>query len=153
LANEVAGLMQVEHRIQVPTVDLRCGYWQPKGKDPGNGMNRWNNMAYGQYDAKQEYCGAVQNGLPNGWGKWSTGPPDLEYNGDWKDGQANGRGTFSSKRRTVYEGEFLSGEPNGEGRYIGLNNTIYSGRVTAGRFYGQVTVQHGNIVRTVLIGG
>ena len=150
---DVNGLVLRYEGMQVPLVDLPRGDWQPQGKDPGNGMNKYNNRAYGDTDPKEEYGGAVQNSRPNGWGIWSTeGPPRQEYIGTWKNGQPNGHGMFRLNGTTIYEGGFLNGKPHGEGRYLGTGET-YSGRLRAGRFYGQVACQKGNTVRMVDLGG
>ena len=135
-------------KIKVDCVDLRRGWWQPKGDDKKTGLRKWNNMAYGHDIPKQEYCGHVEKKLPSGWGRWSIeGPERLEYEGYWEDGFPHGHGTFLLDGAIVYQGPVLKGRPSGQqGSYYWADGTRYTGRLTKGRFDGQGTIQRGNMV-------
>ena len=40
---------------------------------------------------------------------------ECTHTGEWRDGQANGRGTFRNARGTVYEGEWANDMKSGHG--------------------------------------
>ena len=53
------------------------------------------------------YKGEVENGVPNG----------DKYVGGWKEGNRNGKGTFTFSNGSKYVGEYKDGLPNGQGSY------------------------------------
>jgi hypothetical protein len=59
-----------------------------------------------------------------GMQKW---PDGAKYEGDWRDGMAQGRGTFHHANRDLYTGEFYMDRANGYGAYIHENGQRYEG--------------------------
>ena len=47
--------------------------------------------------------------------KW---PDWAKYEGDWRNGKIEGRGTFYHENRDLYTGEFVNDKANGYGAYI-----------------------------------
>ena len=68
------------------------------------------------------YNGHFYEGVPNGWGMYvflSDNPLKGDrYVGEFKDGQAHGRGTTFFKLGAVYTGQYAFGLPDGLGTYI-----------------------------------
>jgi|APSaa5957512535_1039671.scaffolds.fasta_scaffold136095_2 hypothetical protein len=48
-------------------------------------------------------------------------PDGAKYEGDWRDGMAQGRGTFHHANKDLYTGEFFKDRANGYGAYIHEN--------------------------------
>ncbi len=108
------------------------------------------------------YTGEMVDGLPNGYGSFSTVNPDglaWTYEGEWKNGHCNGQGTTSWEDGFTeggqyqndylngygweywddvlqYEGEYLDGEFNGQGTlYAYTGEVLYSGAFQNGFIY------------------
>ena len=58
--------------------------------------------------------GEIKDGLANGTGKIAYADGS-RYEGDWQDGERNGRGTFVFTNGARYVGEFRENKPNGRG--------------------------------------
>jgi uncharacterized protein (TIGR02145 family) len=61
----------------------------------------------------------------NGYGECQYS--DGIYSGEWKNGQRNGKGTFTSSNGDTYTGEFLNDNRNGNGKYQWKNGDVYEG--------------------------
>jgi hypothetical protein len=60
-----------------------------------------------------------------------------EYVGEFKNGQRNGKGTYTSANKAKYVGEFKDGKRNGHGTaYAPDGSVISSGRWAADKFLG-----------------
>ena len=55
---------------------------------------------------------------------WQDG---AKYNGDWRNGMAEGQGTFYHANADVYTGEFFQDRANGFGVYVHSNGQRYEG--------------------------
>lgn len=76
------------------------------------------------------YKGKTKDGKANGIGKatfYLEGEFDGEYEGEWKDNDFHGNGTFIWKNGSKYIGEFAYSRRNGTGEYIWPNGNIYKG--------------------------
>lgn len=64
--------------------------------------------------------------VKHGFGKqiWKDG---AKYEGEWREGKANGKGTFYHLNGDVYEGEFVDDRANGYGVYYHKNGSKYTG--------------------------
>ena len=91
-----------------------------------NGILGWNE--YGNQDYHAKYEGEIENGQPNGQGKWTL-PNGNKYEGEWKDGKQNGQGTYSFSNGMKYIGKFRNANYNGEGIL-----TLPDGRKVIGEF-------------------
>lgn len=58
----------------------------------------------------------------------------VRYQGNFKDGQFDGKGKFTSVAKWSYEGEFSKGKPNGKGKLITVSDKVFSGRFVNGGF-------------------
>jgi hypothetical protein len=67
------------------------------------------------------------NMIKHGYGKqlWRDG---ARYEGEWKEGKANGKGIFYHLNGDVYEGEFVEDRANGYGVYYHKNGSKYFGQ-------------------------
>ena len=72
------------------------------------------------------YCGAVENDLPHGYGKyeWSDGS---FYEGEWSEGVKHGKGKYKWASGSSYEGLWAEGCMHGIGTYTGSDNSEYHG--------------------------
>ena len=57
-----------------------------------------------------KYVGEIENGKPNGWGKF-TYPSGYIYEGQYKEGKAHGKGSFSSPNGEKGFGQFRENKP------------------------------------------
>ena len=68
--------------------------------------------------SKGEYEGELKDGNYHGQGTYTWKVGD-EYKGEWKDGKRTGLGTYTWKSGAKYKGEFKDGKKHGkEKRYI-----------------------------------
>lgn len=75
-----------------------------------------------------KYVGEVKDGQPNGRGTF-TWPNSEKYVGEWRDGQRNGQGRFTWPDGEKYVGEFKNNKKHGQGTY-----TLANGRKVVGEF-------------------
>ena len=66
------------------------------------------------------------------------------YVGEYRNGQRNGRGTYSFADRGKYVGEFKDDQPNGQGVYTYAEGSKYVGEFKDGRPNGQGTATYAN---------
>jgi hypothetical protein len=84
------------------------------------------------------YYGSLVNGKLQGHGRleWDNG---TAYEGSFKNGQFDGRGTYTAADGRRYVGEFANGQFNGRGRFEAPNGEIYEGDFDKGDFAGYGT--------------
>lgn len=88
------------------------------------------------------YFGQTIGEIPNGWGKAYYLDGKL-YDGEWKDGKMNGRGTEYYPDGTIeYEGEYLDGYRHGHGMaYLIDGKLVYEGEWKKGERAGDKSDQ------------
>jgi hypothetical protein len=96
-----------------------------------NGMKNGYGVAI--YPDGSHYQGQWVNNLPSGKGKLTnkvTDPkmPAEYYDGDWLDGQMNGKGLQSWKDNSNYNGEYFKGQKSGYGHFSWPDGNKYSGQ-------------------------
>lgn len=83
------------------------------------------------------YVGTVENGVPHGDGKWSTGP--AWYSGAWHRGKRHGIGEEHydcPDGPCYYEGEWANDVRQGHGSMRTPNGVMYAGEYMQGRRHG-----------------
>lgn len=111
------------------------------------------------------YSGQHVDGIPYGSGVWTH--PEGFYDGEWKDGKAegfgvmtwvngdryegewkedmlNGQGTFSFPNGEIYEGEWLKDMRHGQGTITYPDGDVYTGEWKGNLYYGQGTMTWGD---------
>jgi len=86
------------------------------------------------------YEGEIENGKPNGKGKYTfiSGDFSQRYEGDFVDGKFHGKGKFTMSDDHEYEGDFVEGAFQGKGKWINLRyDDIYEGDFFKGRRHGK----------------
>ena len=73
------------------------------------------------------YVGEFKYDRFNGKGKLEFVKEGHYYEGDFKDNEICGKGTFTWSNGDIYEGEMNNGKMNGEGKYTYSNGQIYEG--------------------------
>lgn len=88
-----------------------------------------------KYKNGDYYEGEVKNNKPNGEGKyvWTRG---TIYEGDFVDGNFDGKGAIRCPNGDFYEGEFKNDKFNGKGKYVFTNGNTYEGEFVEGSFCG-----------------
>ena len=64
--------------------------------------------------------------LKHGYGT-QMWPDNAKYVGEWKDGKAEGKGTFFHSNGDIFEGEFQNDKANGHGKYKHKSGQTYEG--------------------------
>jgi hypothetical protein len=72
------------------------------------------------------YEGEIKDGKANGQGTW-THPNGIKYVGEWKDDKKNGQGTLTYSEGGNYVGEFKDDMWNGQGTLTRANGRTKSG--------------------------
>ena len=85
------------------------------------------------------YEGEFKDGQPNGRGTYFHADGD-RYEGEFKDGLRNGHGTLFGSNGDRYEGEFKDGYRNGQGTYFWSNGDRYEGEHKDGMENGHGTL-------------
>ena len=75
-------------------------------------------------DTRNEYAGGCVNGFAHGKG---IAKGRDTYEGEFKQGNKHGKGTYTSSSGVKYDGEWLDDLPNGEGTQIGADGSKYVG--------------------------
>lgn len=94
------------------------------------------------YEVSGLYTGEWKGGEPNGQGTFTTEKSSV-IEGVWADG-LNGTGTVTSADGEVYEGEIRDGKPNGTGSLTRANGDVYEGEWKDGRVNGTATCTYAN---------
>jgi hypothetical protein len=88
-------------------------------------------------DDSVNWSGGCKDGRAAGRGvlQWfKDGTPLARYEGEVRDGEYNGRGTYIFANYSHYEGEFRAGRPNGIGTYTTYDEEVLRGIWTNGCF-------------------
>ena len=87
------------------------------------------------------FTGSLSFGLtlPEGLGKMVYNIDGQVYNGEWKEGRWNGKGTLHSANGDVYEGEFLNDQRHGTGTYTWKSGRQYIGGFVLDERHGKGT--------------
>jgi S1-C subfamily serine protease/antitoxin component YwqK of YwqJK toxin-antitoxin module len=91
--------------------------------------------------------GSCLNGKANGFGKltkYKNGEYESTYEGEYKNGIREGKGTFSHKDGTVRVGTFIAGQMTGKGTNTGENGQKYAGEFINYRQHGNGVVEFTN---------
>jgi len=90
------------------------------------------------YGVKNGYEGEIKDGMANGLGTLARpGLGDWKYVGGWKNNQLWGRGTLVENDGKKYEGEWEAGLRHGQGTQTWGDGLKYVGGFKRGRFDGQ----------------
>ncbi|WP_422002942.1 MORN repeat-containing protein [Reyranella sp.] len=109
------------------------------GLADGNGVLQW----YQAGKPIARYEGQMKDGLANGRGS-ITYANGSRYEGDWSNGERNGRGTFVFANGAKYTGDFRDNRPNGRGMYVWPNGNRYIGEFRENQRTGQGTLYYAN---------
>ena len=92
------------------------------------------------------YDGRCQNGLREGYGKYSYLAGQI-YEGEWKDDMFNGQGKFIIPNIFVYDGEWKEGFNDGKGKITATNGYVYDGYFKKGFYdgWGKLTLPNGYV--------
>ncbi len=105
----------------MPTVGKYVGDWND-GRMVGNGTYFWSNG--------DKYEGEWKEDMKNGHGILSYADNDqygrLVYEGGWIDNQMSGNGTMTYKSGERYEGAWKNGLRDGKGTFYSASNKIIS---------------------------
>ena len=93
------------------------------------------------------WTGPVKNGKANGQGvatKYVNGKFESKYEGTYKNGIREGKGTFTHKDGSVKTGTFVNGQLMGKGTAKDENGNSYEGEFINYRMHGNGTLKWGN---------
>jgi hypothetical protein len=129
----------------------------PTGTVAGSGILIWRAKGSASYDRKavhSEYQGEMQDGRPNGAGRFST-QTGLSYDGSWQDGLMHGRGSIKFPNGDEYDGEFTAGALHGIGRYAAADGSVFEGGFRDGQRDGTglLTLANGVSYRSIWMNG
>lgn len=93
-----------------------------KGKASGRGILQWSVDGV----STDRYEGECRDGNKHGKGTytWANGN---RYEGDWRDGKQSGKGVFTSSSGDHYEGDWRDGKQNGKGIFKWSDGDYYEG--------------------------
>ena len=91
--------------------------------------------------------GEKRNELRHGFGTYvyKTNSFCVKYEGEWKDGEKNGKGRLEFADGSVYDGEFKAGEISGVGTRNFKNDRSYTGEFLLGEFHGEGIYMDSNV--------
>ena len=112
------------------------------------------NEAFVQSEFCGIYEGELKDGSANGQGT-QTYPDGTKYVGEWKNDVPNGLGTQTFGDGKKYVGEWKNGKPNGQGTFTWKNGDKYIGQLKDGKLHGKgvYTFQDGKILNGVFKDG
>lgn len=79
-----------------------------------------------------------KNGLEYGHGKWYSNQKDFEYEGEFANGEANGKGVTRFDGN-IYDGNFVNSAFDGKGKISYKNGNTYTGDFKSNKMHGQGT--------------
>lgn len=103
--------------------------------DARTGCKVWN--AGPQPGESVQWSGNCVAGLATGTGTlhwFKDGKPGGRYEGQYRAGKQNGRGTFYFASGNRYEGDWRDGKPDGQGTKTNTDGQVYSGTWVNGCF-------------------
>ena len=103
------------------------------GKASGTGRLVWRG-SYGE----SVYEGEYRDGNLHGRGTF-TWPDGDRYEGEWRDGKTHGHGTYTWPSGTRYEGEYRDGNLHGRGTFTWPDGDRYEGEWRDGKKHGHGT--------------
>ena len=112
----------------------------------------------GDEDKDRKYEGKIENGLPNGHGKYTFPQVTQNYVGGFKDGLRSGFGTYTWSDHSPngggkYEGEYENNRRNGKGKRTFLNGYVQEGEFKNNEFWnGTLKDKDGNIISNYVNG-
>ena len=110
----------------------------------GSDRAKWNNC-FGSYTTPKgdKFAGEFKDGYANGQGTYFYIAENQfkgdKYAGEHKDGKPNGQGTYTFANGERYVGEFKDGKPNGQGTHTFVSGERYVGEYKDGKWNGQGT--------------
>jgi hypothetical protein len=159
-------LVRKTFRVWDPHPELGLEFWweqqsgattDPTGTVNGTGTLTWRAKGSASYDRKSvhsEYQGEMRNGRPNGSGRFSS-QTGLSFEGTWKDGLMDGRGSIKFANGDEYDGELAAGALHGVGRYAAADGSIFEGQFRDGQRdgAGMLTLANGVSYRSLWANG
>lgn len=94
-----------------------------------------------------KWDGPVKNGKANGYGvatKYKNGKFESRYEGYYKNGIREGKGTFTHVDGSVKTGTFVNGQLSGKGTFKDEDGNTYEGEFINYRMHGNGTMTRGN---------
>jgi peptidase C13-like protein/MORN repeat protein len=89
------------------------------------------------------YWGQLRSGIPHGKGRYEARGGEV-YEGEFRNGEMVGQGSYSRPDGTRYSGEFLKWRPHGKGRLVEPGGGVYEGDFKDGLYDGQGTLRMPN---------
>ena len=100
---------------------------------------RWDNcFGLGFFEGGEWYNGEWKDDNFHGQGTY-TFADGAKYVGEWKDGKQNGQGTYTFADGATYVGEHKDGEKHGQGTFTFAEGDKYVGEWKDGKYHGQGT--------------
>ena len=106
-------------------------------------------------DEKEDckYEGEIENGLPNGQGKYTFPERTQNYVGGFIDGLRSGVGTFTWSNGGMYEGKYENNRRNGKGKRTSPDGFVTEGEFKNNEFWsGTIKDKDGNIISNYVNG-
>jgi len=103
--------------------DCKDGYAE------GKGVAQWYKS---KKISQKKYEGEMHGGFMNGQGKFTFANGDV-FDGQFKDGSLDGRGSARWFNKNHYEGEWKNGYPSGNGTYTWASGNRYTGQWAEGK--------------------
>ena len=92
---------------------------QPGGRASGQGIVEWRNG--------DRFEGRLEKGLRQGKGRFTSQANGFRYEGEMKDDEFHGQGTYTSANGTRYEGNWKNGVKDGHGRLTFPDGDFWEG--------------------------
>ena len=86
------------------------------------------------------YYGQLRSGIPHGKGRYEARGGEV-YEGEFRNGEMVGQGSFSRPDGTRYSGEFARWKPHGKGRLVEAGGAVYEGEFKDGLYDGEGTLR------------
>ena len=109
----------------------------------GTNSYQWTDCFSTEENESGKYEGEYKNGNWHGQGTYTWTDGDT-YIGEFRDGNINGQGTMIFANKATYIGEFRDGKKHGQGTMIFTSGSKYVGEHRDGKKYGQGTYTWAN---------
>ena len=80
-----------------------------------------------KYSNGDVYVGDISGGLRDGKGRMEFSATGDVYEGDFKNDEITGYGTFTYAQGDVYTGFLINSKKNGQGKFVSANGNVYEG--------------------------